>query len=263
MQVSAISSSAQNFQGKRTNIDQVIHWDDNDLREMAFDAALKKDQKRRRNVKRLYYAVPLVGGLAAAAITRGKSTILSREISGLSAKVAGGLKEAGYWTFILGTAVLGGMGINALSKKSENFREFRRNHPVLSLVGDVGLFVAATSLIPVGAKRLYSKIKPEYLGKIGNGVDSVANHINSIKKPEFMKNWSNYLAIHTPDWLKALGNTVLAFAPHITLASAFLSSIRNDAKTTRDFYNNYAGLKDFQHRLATARVDELKQAQED
>ncbi len=263
MQVSAISSSAQNFTGKRTNIDQVIHWDDNDLREMAFDAALKKDEKRRRNIKRLYYAVPLVGGLTTAALTRGKSTILSREVSGLSAKVAGGLKEAGYWTFLLGTAMLGGIGINAASKKSEKFREFRRNHPVLTFISDVGLFVAATSLIPVGAKKLYAKLKPDHLNKIGKGVDSIAGHINSIKKPKFMKNWGDFLSIHTPDWVKSLGETVLAFAPHITLASAFISSVRSDARATRDFYNNYAGLKEFQHRLATARVDELKRAQED
>ncbi len=249
MQVSAVSALNQNFSGSRKDFGEIIGCDDNTLRVIAYDTASKKAEARRNNINRLYCAIPLAGGVAAAVLTRGNTKILSKEVSGLAAKAAAAVKEAGYWTFLLGTAVAGGMGIDAVSKKSSTVKEFRHNHPVLSFVGDLGLFVAATTFIPSGVSKLYSKLKPQYISKIGEGVESVAGHINSIKSPEIIKKFGETISSRTPGWMKAAGAAALSFAPHLTLLTAFVSSIRSDAKRTKDFYDTYDELRDIRYGL--------------
>lgn len=262
MQVSAINYAGQSFQSnkrKRDNVDEVISYNDQKICDIALKTALDKEKHRRKTLKRIYYSVPLIGGLAAAALTRGKSTFLSTEVSGLAAKAANGIKSAGNWSFLLGTAVATSMGLNAAEKKSKTLRNFRNEHPILTFLGQCAAFFAATTFIPLGASKLYSKIKPEHLKTIGKGVNSIAGHLNNIKAPEFIKNAGAAISKHTPDWAKSIGETVLSYAPHITLFTGLISSFRNDAKTASDFYGTYAALKDGQTRLAQARVNELKQ----
>ncbi len=263
MQVSAISSSAQGFSGrarKRENIDEVISWNDNQLRTIAYLKTLQKDKQRRKNVNRLFTAVPIVGALSAGILTKGKASMFGKEVSGIAAKAINGIKAGGYWAMLIGTASAIGMATNAITKKSDNVKEFRRNHPILALGTQVGALFAAVTYLPRGASKLYGMIKPEVIAKAGRGVEEVAEHVNKyVKAPKFMQGWGDAISKRIPETIKDAGKAVVAWAPDVTLVTAGLAALRGYANTATDMNNTYLSLKDKQHRLAQARINELKQ----
>ena len=259
MQVSAISSN-QGFTGKRhsrENIDRVIYLNDNQLRAMAYVKTLEKDQQRQKRVNRLFNAVPLVGALSAGILTKGNATEFSQEVSGLAAKTTNSLKSGGYWAFLLGTAAAIGAGTRAISRNSEKASEFKQKHPLLTLGAQIAALFAAITYLPKGASKLYNMIKPEYIAKAGDSAKNIAGHINRIKTPEFLKNLGEKISEHTPEMVKNIGKTIVAYAPDITLVTAALASLKAYVGGAQDFSNTYLSLKEKQHQLAQARLNEL------
>lgn len=263
MQVSAISSSTQGFSGrarKRDNIDEVISWNDDQLRSIAYLKTLQKDKQRRKNVNRLFTAVPVVAALSAGILTKGKASMFGKEVGGFAAKTVNGMKAGGYWAMLLGTASAIGLTTNALTRKSDSVREFGRNHPLLTLGTQIGALFAAVTYLPKGASKLYSMIKPEVIAKAGKGVGEVAEHINRyIKTPKFMQGWGETISSHVPEVVKDAGKVALAWAPDVTLVTAGIAALRGYTNTAVDMNNTYLQLKDRQHQLAQARIKELKQ----
>lgn len=260
MQVSAISSN-QGFTGKtrnRENVDRVISMSDNELASLAYLKSVENAKKRRKNVNRLFNAVPIVGALSAGILTRGKASMFGKEVSGLAAKSVNAVKVGGYYGMLLGSAVAVSGGTYALSKKSKTLRDFQNNHPLLTFAAKVGAIAAAVTYIPRGASKLYNMIKPEVIAKAGNGVGEIAEHINKLKAPKFMQEWGKTISSYTPDIIKDLGKTAVAWAPDLTLATAALSALRMFVGNNTDMVNNYLGLKERQHQLAQARINELK-----
>ena len=259
MQVSAISSN-QGFtarQHNRENIDRVISLDDNQLRTLAYIKTLEKNRKRQKNVNRLYNSVPIVAALSAGILTK-KAGLFSKELTGLAAKTVNGIKAGGDWAFLLGTAAAIGAGSQALSKNSESVKDFKQNHPLLTLGTQIAAFCAAAIYLPKGAAKLYNMIKPECIAKAGKGVENVAEHINKLKAPQFMSNWGANISNHIPESIKNIGKTITAYAPDITLVTAVLASLKANVGSAQDFNNTYFGLKERQHQLAQARLNELK-----
>ncbi len=263
MEVSAISS-ANSFSG---------YISDEDAKKIALNRAMNKAQKRERNYKMMYAAVPIVAGLTAglgakgaeAVVTleNGKSAnvvmplaskVLGKTVKGKAAKLAEGLKAGGSWAGYMGLAIAQGAAINAIANKSDKLKQFRQNHPVISLVGDLGLYAGLAFGTIVGGKKLFSALGKDTQAKIAKQVGNLADKVNGFKKPEFIKNISEKVSKHTPDifkglgekiskftpeWLKSFGQGVLKQAPLITLFAAFFTSLSNPARTKADFVNEY------------------------
>ena len=120
MQLQAIRSNT-GFTSKR---DEMIAQDDNYIRTLALHKTLKKvNPERNRKINNaMFYSIPVVAGLSTALLTKGKTTLLTKELSGKAAKFAGGLKAAVGWGLFIGIAdaVIGSKHL--LSKKSETVK---------------------------------------------------------------------------------------------------------------------------------------------
>jgi len=263
MQVSAVSSS-QAFLGKahkRDNIDKEIFKSDKELQALAYLQTVEKSRKRDRNVKRLFMAVPLIAAAAAGLLTHGNASLFSREVSGLAAKTVNAAKHGGYWAMILGGGVALAKGTSAAREKSKTVRNFTANHPFLTLAGQFAALYAGLTYLPKGAAKLYNMIKPEVIAKAGKSVGEIAEHINKLKAPEFMRNWGKTISSHTPEVVKDVTEATLAWAPEITAATAGIAMLKSCANVVADYNNTYLNLKDRQSRLAQARIRELKSQQ--
>lgn len=269
MQISAISSA--NSFGRGYGIS------DEDAQRIALSAALEKADKRRSKTKLAYASIPVIAGLTAAALTRGKmgtviteanerlikrmppvSEFLGRTVEGKAAKVSEGLKSAGNWLGLMGTAVVGGLGLKAIADKSDGYRNFRVNHPALTFLGDMALFTAAIIALPMGGRKLYSKLSPEFKAGVAKNVGNVAERINKLEAPKFVKNGidavakyipesikgiPNLIAEHTPAAIKDFGKGILRYAPEITLFTTFFSSLSEPSRIKSDFAKEYNKIK--------------------
>ncbi len=265
MQVSAISSN-QGFTGrphKRDNVDKFLSYSDNDLRQAAYAYTVKKDYDRQKKVSRLYQAVPLVGALSAGILTNGKASMFGKEVSGLAAKTVNAVKGGGYWAMLLGAAGAIGLATRGVKQASDKADNFTRKHPFITLGAQIAALFAAVTYLPKGAAKLYKMIKPEYIAKAGRGVEQVAEHINKIKTPKFMQGWGTAISERIPEVIKNIGKTAVAYAPDVTLLTAALSSLGAYTKSAVDFDRTYLGLKERQHQIAQARINELKSQYED
>ncbi len=236
------------FGENSSRADEVIY-------KLAVAKTTEQAKERQKNVKRLLYSVPLLASLSVAVLHKGNSKVLNREISGLAGKLAEGVKSGTGWAALLGLGVVIGAGDAAIAKKSESFRNFRKNNPFLSFVADVGVFLAASMAIPMGIRKLTSKIKPQHYAKMSNGIQNVAGHVNRIKTPKFIKNIGTKVSKMIPDavknykapdfvkktgnFAKAIGKTLLSWAPELALFTAIFESFNNRARIASDLSRNY------------------------
>lgn len=263
MQVSAISSAA-NFGQAHGGLRADRRLSEEQIQELALKAAVQQDKKRAKGIKKMFYAVPIMAGLAAGILHDGGTKVLSKEISGKAAKLAAGLKSAGNWTAMMATGVGVAVGNSIIAKKSETYKDFRINHPILSFINDILVFTGISMLAPVGLSKLASKM-PNQMAKLSRGVESMANHVNDFKTPEFVKNlgsrisnlvpasmkdFGTKVSAYIPDSVRTIGNTakeigkgLLSWAPHLTLLTAMFQGLSRNAYFIRDYNNNYANIK--------------------
>lgn len=260
MQVNAISSYNKGFTGKRDNIDGAIAQDDRYLRAYAYQKAMHdvKDKKHKKISNALWYSIPVAAGISSALLTRGKVSLFGKEIGGLASKLTAGIAGAFPWAVTLGVADAVVGANNLAAKKSENFREAERKHPILSFLGILAAGVAGLMLIPKGLSKLAGKIGPKTFERLGNGTQKIANTINKVKTPEFLKKPLTKLAESTPAIIKNGAKTALSLAPTALLFTSFFHSINHNVDKRREFEKNYTAMKDTQIKLAQARVNELK-----
>lgn len=245
-------SKSMSFGRRNEAVDDVAY-------QYAIDKTVSQAKDRHKNIKRLVYSVPLLAGISTAILHKGNSKVLNKEISGLAGKLSEGVKAGGSWAGLLGLGAVIGAADAAIAKKSDNFRNFRNNHPFLSFVGDMGVFLAAAAAIPAGFNKLVAKIKPKYLEKMSRGIQNLAGHVNRIKTPQFIKNFGTKISEKVPnsiknisvpnfvkktgEFVKGIGRSLLAFAPHIALLTAIFEGVSNRAKTEADFARNYKEAK--------------------
>ena len=261
MEVLAISNNPVLVRGSK-HAQPLSFGSDNveeEIRQLATIRTMEQSRTRQKQVKRLFYSIPLLAGLSAAVLTKGKSKVLDKEISGLAGKLTEGIKAGGSWAYLLGLAGAISLGEAVIAKKSEKFKDFRTNHPFLSFVGDVGLFLAASVAIPTAALKLGSKIDAKHFKKLSNGIVNVAGHVNNIKTPKFIKSIGTKLSDLVPnaikkvkipdfvkktvDFAKGIGKTILAWAPHIALIAGICESVSAPVRDTNNYVRNYAEIK--------------------
>ena len=243
MSITSISS-ANSFTGAPDPVAQSI----------ALNKALNKAKKRERNHRLAYLSIPAVAGVAAAALTKGNSKILGKEIAGRAAKLSEGIKNAGDWGVLLGSIATIGLGERALANKSEGYRNFRVNHPILSFFGDAALILGAIMAIPLAGNKVFSKLSPELQSRIGNKVGDWATKLNNFKTPKFLTDLGKKISDHTPeiikngkdsivksipDGLKDIGKTIASLSPHILLFGTFFSQLAIPARMRADYEKEY------------------------
>ena len=252
-----ISSINPNFSGRRDNIDAFVGMDDKTIRDIAVvKTASKYNHKKSRKItKALFYSAPIAAGLGIAILGKGgKARIFSKEVSGLAARAANGLKVAGVWT--AGLAAIDGLWYakNKLAENSKGVRKFDRNHPVISTAAAfVGAF-AAFAAVEKAAIRLGKVKAPQTLQKVAVNVNKFLNNNETVlgAKKAILK-----FADKTPVALKDIGATVLSWSPAMLLFGGLFHSIGSTVKENREFYNNYNQLKSKQSALTQARLREL------
>lgn len=256
MQVNAISSGT-GFTSKR---DDMIAQDDKYIRLVAYQKTLRKTnpEKNRKITNAMFYSIPVVAGLSAAILTKGKTTLLTKELSGKAAKFANGLKTGAAWgaTLAFADALIGSK--NLLSRNSEKFRDFERKNPVLTFFATLGTAIGALCYAPKGLAKLAGKIKPATMEKITAKIGRAGEKINKSKVLENLAKPFRSLAKKTPSALKEVGKTIAAWAPDALLIGTLLHVLSSGYKENSEFNKNYSTLKEKQLNIAKMRARELQ-----
>ena len=256
MQVQSIRSNT-GFTSKR---DEMIAQDDNYIRSLAMRKTLQKvnPERNRKITNAMFYSLPVVAGLSAAILTKGKTNFLTKELSGKAAKLANGIKSGAAWGITLGIAdaVIGGKHL--LARKSEKVNEFDRKNPVLSFFGTLGVALAALYYAPKGAAKLISKIKTEKMAKLTAKIGKLGEKINKSKTLETLAKPFRSLAKKTPSALKEAGKVALSWAPDALLLGTLIHSLSSGYRESSEFNKNYSNLKEKQLNIAKMRARELQ-----
>lgn len=253
MQISAINPS---FSGKRDRIDEVIALDDSSVRRLAYLKTLSKsdEQKHRRITNGLIVSSPIAMGIAAAALTSGKTKIFSKEVSGVTAKLANGLKYSSSWGAALGAVGLVGVVKSILSKKSEKVRNFEDKNPLLSFAMLIGAGFGAIALVNKGIAKLATKKAPKVLQNLTGRFNYRMNTSKYVNKlSESLVNVGKKI----PSPLKLVGLKSLVYLPSLLLLGGVVHSISHNFAVRKDFAKNYSDIKEKQLNLAKARQREL------
>ncbi len=253
MQISAINP---NFQGKRDRIDELINLNDSTVQRIAYEKTLSRSNEKKHNLitNGLIAASPVAAGLSEAVFNSGKTKIFSKEVSGLAARFANGLKVGGLWGASLAAIGLLGIAKAELVKASPDVRKFDSQHPLLSLGTMLAAGFGAVTLVNKGAMKLATKEAPKFMQK---ATKKVAKFVNNNKLITGMKNGVKKAVAKTPEPLKNLAGTALSWSPHILLLGGVLHSLSHGAAVNREFAKNYNDIKEKQLNLAKARQREL------
>lgn len=253
MNIQAINPS---FQGKRDRVDAFINMDDNKLRQMAYVKTVNNfdEKKSRRVTNALFYAAPIAAGLGVALLSGGNTKIFSKEVTGLAARAAKGLKVAAVWTAALGAIDLLGFAKNKLSQKSPNVRKFDREHPFMSMAAMIAAGFGMIALVNKGAAKLAKVKAPKFMQ---TATEKVAKFLNNNKLIGSAKAGVKRLLAKTPSALKEFGKTALSWAPTALLFGGLLHSISSNNAENKEFAKNYNDLREKQTRLTRARMAEL------
>lgn len=252
-----ISAISPNFQGKRSNVEAFINMDEQKIRQLAYlKTAQKVDTKKDRKVTNaLFYAAPIAAGIAVAALRGGKpEKIFSKQVNGVTARIARGFKEAGFWAAALGAVDMLGFAKNKVAEKSPEVRKFDKEHPVVSMLTMLAAGIGAIMLVNKGGAKLGKMKAPKFLQKFATKADKFFANNGVVKS---VKGGLKKFSAKVPVALKDIGKTALNWAPTMLLFGGLFHSIGSASKENREFAKNYSQLKERQAQLAQARIREL------
>ncbi len=249
---------------RRHNIDTLISMNDNEVRRLAYIKTINntEDKKHRDASKALILSTPLAAGAASALLDRPLVKLFSREITGASARLINGAKGAGKWGIMLGTAC----GINMLRRymedKSPDFERFTNENPFLTFGASVAAFAGTLALGAKGVSKLaetaLKNIKPQSIVKFDNKIAKYTDKFNSNSAVAYITGKAK--ALKDKNWLepiKPVAAWSLKWSPLLLLGGAFLNNVNHGRAKDVEFVKNYSEIKDFQTRLAKARINEL------
>lgn len=249
---------------RRHNVDKIISLDDSSIRKLAYLKTLEEveDDKHHKITKGLFASVPIAAGLATAVLSPANSKLFSKNITGIAARLLNGAKSSAVWGVLLGT----GAGIYALKEKLEEkspaVDKFTSQNPLLTFAGFIGAFMGTLALGGKYLPKLFSNtikhINPSSIAKLENNMVKSAEKFNKLglinaiqKQAHNMKN-SKYLAPFSE-----IVKTALDWTPTILLAGASLHAFNHSQVKNADLVKNYSEMKDYQMKLAKARIREL------
>ena len=223
----------------------------------------KEREQQRKTLAGLFLAIPVVD-IARRGIMQKVSIVIDKKgvIQGLvksplSAKVASSARSALFWGGSL--AVVG--ALNALKNKAESkspaLKDFDRNNPVLSLLGDMMICFATLLLGYKGIGKILEK-SPKTVNKIVEKIINVSAKIDKTKLntevlPKLSKKFESFEE-KFPSISSALNFTLdnaLFFMLGGIVTTGFVQSVKNHDKVEK----NYQELKDLQLAMAKSLVE--------
>lgn len=252
MQVNSVSLASQSFEGKKTaqpkrveiTPEKFANMSDSDLKILAQITASNQvnDKKHRKLNKAMFAMLPITGGLVTMAAMKNPSR-LGRL----------GALFAGSWAMVAGLFVVDKLldGKHALERKFPKLRQFRDNHPILSLgatltgvsvalsLGGRGIAKAADKVLPkFEASKLYAKYAP----KVNKQLTKLSNHLDN----NFILNGISKALKKVPSSIKSIAGKVAEYSP-IALAIGIVGhSLNHSAVRNRVAMDNFVELKNAQ-----------------
>lgn len=252
-----ISSINPSFQGRRDNIDAVINLDDRNIKQLA---AIKTEQEnnfdqKRKIAKGLIYATPIAAGVSHAMLTKTKQTkIFSKQVKGLAAKIAQGMKVGAGWAAGIAAIELLNTGLRGLRKHSDTYKNFDDRHPLISTMTNVAAGFGLLNLIGRGSAKLGEMKAPEFMQNLTVKTNKFLNKNETVKQAQ--KFISENIAV-LPKSLKSIGKYAAFWSPETLLLSGIIYGTKASNKAHKEYNKNYSELKEVQSNLAQARVREL------
>ena len=233
---------------KGSQMDAFANMDDNSVRQIAW---LKTQQdidinKHRRVQTALDVALPLAGGLSAAAVaSKGKR---------LKA-FAGG--TANWMLFLAGLGATFGLS-QLIRNKSEKVDNFAEKHPVLSFVTTATAAYFAGRSAMIGGAIGFDKLKTTGLYK--KALTGAKNSLKKLGEVGVVKKATTFVADtfkKIPSPLKNVGKVIAGWAPIITILGSLAHSVNFRNAVARDYNDTYNMIKDKQLAVAQQRNREL------
>lgn len=276
MKLQAVDS--QSFQSKRDrdirynndgrnprhNIDKIISLDDGAIRQIAYAKTMAsvEDKKHRKIVNAMFYSIPLVAGIATAVLNPGKSSLLTKELSGFSGRLMNGAKSTASWAVIIGLVEAMRGSRNFVENKSPEIKKANRENPFLAFVGTAAAFLGVAALggkyLPKLAEKGLKHVKPESIARFENKIVDMGKSLNNkgwVKSLRTQVHKANDSRVLSP--LKTVGEFALSWAPSLLLWGGVFHSINHSFVKNREFVNNYSDIKEAQTNLSKARLSEL------
>ena len=248
----------------RANIDAVIALDDNSIKQIAYakTVATVEDDKHRKISKGMFLSIPVVAGVATALLNPAKISVLGKNVTGVAGRLANGATSALAWGVMLGLASGVNAAVNKAEKSSPAFKKFTTENPVGSFIGQMAAFIGTVALagkyLPKAAEGIIKHIKPETLNKAATKIAKGAENFNNNKITKTVAKYARQMSDSRYfEPLKGVVKTALNWSPSLLLWGGVLHSINHANTREREFVKNYSEMKDFQAKLAQARIREL------
>lgn len=251
MHVNSVSSVSQSFGNKKNQQKQFVqitpeqfaNMSDRDLEVLAKITASNQvnDKKHVKINKAMYYNLPLAGGLAALAVTRGSRL-------GKLAVFAGSVLGWGAGLFAIDTML---KGKHVLERKSANVRDFNKKHPMASTALTIGGLFAGLIYGGRGISKLAAKVLPKlektnlytkYAPKITDKALALGKSLKANKVLDKI----SALSAKVPSSIKSIGRRVAVNAPFILVGTQLAHSFTHRAARNQVTMDNFAKLKEAQ-----------------
>ncbi len=279
MQVNSVSSTQPvakqafgNRDLQRAYLEQFARLDDKALGTLAYQSASERvnDKKHKRITNALYYSIPLVAGLAAAARSPKIVTTVAKGAKKAGSKVVdltrygklgSFLRTSVGWaaTFLAVDAIFGTKRF--LDKKVPDMKKFTDEHPIMSSLLTMGVAIGALIGLNKGAGKLMNKLVKKVPEKeVEKSMVSMAEKLNNNK---FLNSVSKKLA-KVPSAIKEFTKGVLDYSPFLLIFGSIAHSINHQNVKNREINKDFNQLKNAQYEVRSAleKADAIERAVE-
>lgn len=246
--ISAGSSVNQSF--GQSNIERLANLSEEDIRKLSYKKASHdvNDKKHKRITNTLYYSLPLAAGIAAAIRNPGKAEAVikagkkaTKNINlGRAIRFNNFVSTVASWgvTLLAVDAIFGGK--RALDKHVKSVGDFSKEHPILSVLGTMGVATVAMlgfgKLYTKGLNKLVSTLPKEKLDK------AAVELAQKLNKNKVLNGISKKLA-KVPSGIKNFAAGVIDYSPMLLVATSIVHSFSHQNAKNLEVQNNYRDLK--------------------
>jgi hypothetical protein len=243
MSVNAISMTSPEMINQKAKA--FVNMSDRDLQGVAISSVQDK-RKPSKVMNRALVAMPVVAAVASGILHKGS----------LSAKALSGVVAGG--SFVVPLALLGIFnGISdKISKKSEKFKNFREDKPIVAMIADVATFFGALVLANKGLSKGINALAqkfPRVVDKMDLKLTKVAEKLDAGKVNTKVLPWiSSKLSKVTEKlpFTKSVADFTLRNAHWAVLLGGILKSASVSNAQNREALANYNYLKNAQVEVA-------------
>jgi len=217
-----------------------VNMDDSQLKTLAYIANRNKfNEKKTNSINSTLYAIPIVASISSGILTKGK----------LGTRVFASARTA--TNLGVGLLALGAVNAieNAVVSRSEKLQKFENNHPLLSLVADLGLALGAFSLGTKGARKILMKTAKKFpkaalttVARLQNAKKAINKTMLNTKVLPKIQEGVSKLGEKAP-WAVEIGAAIVDSSVYILFLAGIMRGAKEARKEQRGFENNYKGLK--------------------